>query len=174
VSERLKGFWSYACSLYSKSVIESQLLALQNDHGLVVNHLLMACWLSNERASINWYSFLKTENRSGLVSDLIEPLRDFRKTSKLRAPEKLYSSLKRLELDLESQHIQWLEAFAQQNAEFEGKESGLPLDRACVKLLERNLMVYLEAVISEGRLSEGFDRVSCDSALKALISSVEG
>ena len=174
MSERLKGFWSYACSLYSKSVIESQLLALQNDHGLVVNHLLMACWLSNERASINWYSFLKTENRSGLVSDLIEPLRDFRKTSKLRAPEKLYSSLKRLELDLESQHIQWLEIFAQRSSESGGEEPKLSLDTAGIGLLERNLTAYLEAIISEGRFSEGFDRVSCDSALKAFISSVEG
>lgn len=174
MSERLTGFWSYACSLYSKLGIESQLLLLQNDHGLVVNHLLLACWLSSEKASINWCLLLNSENRTGLIADMIEPMRDFRIAQKYDVSEVLYSSLKRLELDLEYQHIQWLEAFAQRSSEFERNESGLQLDGVCVELLEQNLMAYLEAIISEGRFSEGFDRASCDSALKAFISSVEG
>ena len=174
MSDRLKGFWSYACSLYEKPGIESQLLLLQNEHDLVVNHLLLACWLSSENAAINWCSLLNSGNKSGLISDLIEPMRDFRTAQKSGVPETLYSSLKRLELDLEYQHIQWLEVFAQRNSESERNESGLQLDGVCVELLERNLMTYLEAIISEGRFSEGFDRASCDSALKAFISSVEG
>jgi len=174
VGGKLEGFWSYACSLYAKSGIESQLLLLQNDHGLVINHLLLACWLSSERVSINWCSLLSSENSFGLVSDLIEPMRDYRIAQKSRVPETLYSSLKRLELDLEYQHIQWLEIFAQRSSESGGEEPKLSLDTADIGLLERNLTAYLEAIISEGRFSEGFDRVSCDSALKAFISSVEG
>ncbi len=101
--------WSFACDLYSKPGVEPALLTLQNEHGLVVNHVLFAAWLVAQDRSLDWEALLQNEQSTGLLADVIEPTRAFRLHAKGQVTDNLYQALKALELSLEKQHLEWLE-----------------------------------------------------------------
>lgn len=49
----LESFWDYSCRVYSRPVVSSTCLALQNEHNQDVNLLLFAVWHARTRGSLD-------------------------------------------------------------------------------------------------------------------------
>lgn len=50
---KLESFWDYSCRVYSRPVVSSTCLALQNEHDQDVNLLLFAVWHAHTRGTID-------------------------------------------------------------------------------------------------------------------------
>ncbi|MFC3152495.1 TIGR02444 family protein [Litoribrevibacter euphylliae] len=116
MNQHSPSFWNYACQVYQRPGVESCLLSLQNQYGLVINHLLVIAWLDGQGRTLSWGSLVLAEQQSGVLSRLISPLRGYRMQSKAQVEDCIYQQLKALELDAERLHIDWLEGYCQQHA----------------------------------------------------------
>lgn len=136
-------FWTFACQIYARPSVENCVLALQNQYGLVVNHLLLIAYLEAQGRELDWVQLLKSEQVSGLLSGLIQPLREYRMQLKAQVPDRIYQDLKALELESERLHIDWLAAYCEQQAKACKSSS---CDHISVSTnIERRIRDYLRA-----------------------------
>lgn len=80
-------FWVYSCLIYRRPGLESQLIALQDDHGLDVNLVLLCCWLADSSWSVCRIVDLRIARAAirDWMRDVVIPLRTIRRN--LRRPQ---------------------------------------------------------------------------------------
>lgn len=146
-------FWRWAVALWSSSELESQLLELQEGHGLVVLELLFAAWLGDQGVKIAEPDRLALQTAcDGWVKGVVIPLREQRKQW-ADDPETQWcrGAIKALELQAEKKLSERLVAVAQEQG------------------LLRELQADLDG-INENRVNEdgvdknGVDKNSVDEA----------
>ena len=118
-ARRRQPFWRYSLKLYAAAGIAPACLALQDDHGVDVNLLLLCCWLGSQGRVLG-----VRDMRAAMTSvvhwqrNVIQPLRTVRRALKSMAhgaladaAPRLRQKLSRLELDAEFQEhellLQW-------------------------------------------------------------------
>jgi len=113
-------FWSYSLTQYQRPDVAHWCLHSQDIHGLDVNLILFACWLSELGVRID-DSIFCFRPISVLQQDLIEPLRMLRNA--LKAPSQKQTQVhhwreqvKQLELSAERIEQDWLYAWSQRQA----------------------------------------------------------
>ena len=97
-------FWQYACSTYKIPGVEEFLLALQDDHGLNVNLVLLMCWLAEQNRHITEQQLVKFIDAITITEQqIMQPLRSARYAMKSDTliPETLYRQYSKLELQIE-------------------------------------------------------------------------
>ena len=101
--------WTFACAFYADRKVQQQLLMLQDEQSLNVNHVLLGVWTFAEKGQqVVANTLCQRERRTGLVSQLIEPVRLFRRDSKTKYSPSVYLSMKNIELRCERLHLDWL------------------------------------------------------------------
>lgn len=163
--------WDFSCDLYGKQGVESALLSLQNDHGLIINHLLFAAWLANRGLFIHWSELLIKEKRIGLLERVVIPVRQFRFEMKdwLRAHNqvggvagaletRLYQQVKQLELGAEKKHLQFLQSLIVKRELLEdvAVSERRGANMSMTTRLEWLLSDYRDALASSGEVLSGF------------------
>ena len=118
-ARRRQPFWRHSLKLYAAAGIAPACLALQDDHGVDVNLLLLCCWLGSQGRVLG-----VRDMRAAMTSvvhwqrNVIQPLRTVRRALKSMAhgaladaAPRLRQKLSRLELDAEFQEhellLQW-------------------------------------------------------------------
>lgn len=57
-----ESFWDYSCRVFSRPVVSSTCLSLQNEHGLDVNLLLFAAWHAHTRGPLDTETLSATKS----------------------------------------------------------------------------------------------------------------
>lgn len=148
-------FWRWAVALWSSSELESQLLELQEGHGLVVLELLFAAWLGDQGVKIAEPDRLALQTAcDGWVKGVVIPLREQRKQW-ADDPETQWcrGAIKALELQAEKKLSERLVAVAQEQGllrEFHADLDGINENRVDKNRVDEatlnNITSILEAV----------------------------
>lgn len=166
-------FWQFSLEVYAKPQVAELCLALQDEHGFDVNILLLCLWLAQGRGMALSQSEIGNllGGVAALNENMIWPVRGARRWAKLwlqRAPdlqavaarEKLYTSLKATELQMERQiQIELVRCLA-----YDGQQHGQPLDLSAQSAARLSLEAYRAAIAAP----EGTSALLTRLALKAL------
>jgi uncharacterized protein (TIGR02444 family) len=114
--DAVDGFWQFSLEVYAKPQVADLCLALQDEHGFDVNVLLLCLWQAQSGGRALTASEIRDlrDGTAALNENMIWPVRGVRRWAKSwlqRAPDpqaaaardKLYASLKAVELQLERQ-----------------------------------------------------------------------
>ena len=133
-------FWRWAVALWRSSELESQLLQLQDSHGLVVLELLFVAWLGDRGVKIAEPDRLALQSACDCwVKGVVIPLREQRKQwADDRETQWCRDAIKTLELQAEKKLSERLVAVAQEqgllralHAGVEGPDEAGPDEDGC-------------------------------------------
>ena len=133
-------FWRWAVALWRSSELESQLLQLQDSHGLVVLELLFVAWLGDRGVTIAEPDRLALQSACDCwVKGVVIPLREQRKQwADDRETQWCRDAIKTLELQAEKKLSERLVAVAQEqgllralHAGVEGPDEAGPDEDGC-------------------------------------------
>ncbi len=80
VSWPVSAFWDYSISLYRRPRVQAVCLDLQRRHGLDVNLLLFACWLSSRGVKIDQATLARAQDAvAAWQAEVVRPLRALRR-----------------------------------------------------------------------------------------------
>lgn len=83
-----ESFWDYSCRVYSRPLVSSTCLALQNEHDLDVNLLLFAAWHAHTRGTLDAATLDAARNYSvAYAGAVVRSLRKARTWLKSKAQE---------------------------------------------------------------------------------------
>lgn len=161
-------FWDFSIHIYALPQVEQSCLALQNQHQLDVNLMLLALWLSYEKQT-----FLETNQWQQLVSvalpwqEMIKPLRKSRlliKNSSIAWPSDFQTETRQslAKIEISAEHMQQL-ALEKVCESFQTEHSCADL----TTLFSDNVTHYLEAI------NTGIELSSITSEMKVLIQAIE-
>lgn len=106
-------FWEWAAAAYARPGVEAELLALQDQHGQCVAHLLWAAWLAAfGRGASTEALAAGAALTKAWESDVTGPLRQVRRRLKNRGGEALCNQVKAAELAAEKVLMERLEGLA--------------------------------------------------------------
>ena len=169
-----ESFWDYSCRVYSRPVVSSTCLALQNEHDLDVNLLLFAVWHARTRGLLDAATLEAAMGYSVAYSAAV--VRSLRKARTwLRKKAQGMDDITMLEregmLDLRDQ-VKALELhaehFQQDRLEALSKPPGLALDEAAQK---QAAFANLRAVLGAETRRDKALETKLDTLLNALFES---
>lgn len=153
-------FWRWAVALWRSSELESQLLQLQDSHGLVVLELLFAAWLGGRGVKIAEPDRLALQSACDCwVKGVVIPLREQRKQwVDDRETQWCRDAIKTLELQAEKKLSERLVAVAQEQGllralhagvdgpDVDGSDVDGPDDAGVEEAMRHNITCILRAV----------------------------
>ena len=100
----VQGFWNYSLRLYAQASVSKACLEAQDKHGLRVNLLLLACYLAQEKASLEVADWKQVaESTENWYQGVVLPLRASRRAL---LPGPFRERIKVLELEAEQEEQQ--------------------------------------------------------------------
>lgn len=148
-------FWDWCLDVYRDAILRQRLLAVQDNHQLLVLEVMLALWLAEQGRAFN--APLRSALREVIdpwVSHVLEPIRARRQSWKNTSS--LYEPIKRLELAAERELADqmWLVVERQ------------PPDRVSGDVVRSNLRVFDVPDCSElqrelGAIAATFDQLRC-------------
>jgi len=148
-------FWRWAVALWRSSELESQLLQLQDSHGLVVLELLFVAWLGDRGVKIAEPDRLALQSACDCwVKGVVIPLREQRKQwADDRETQWCRDAIKTLELQAEKKLSERLVAVAQEqgllralHAGVEGPDEDGPDEARVEEAMRHNITCILRVV----------------------------
>ena len=143
-------FWRWAVALWRSSELESQLLQLQDSHGLVVLELLFAAWLGDRGVKIAEPDRRALQSACDCwVKGVVIPLREQRKQwADDRETQSCRDAIKTLELQAEKKLSERLVAVAQEQGLLRALHAGVdgPDEARVEEAMRHNITCILRAV----------------------------
>jgi uncharacterized protein (TIGR02444 family) len=166
-------FWQFSLEVYAKPQVAELCLALQDEHGFDVNVLLLCLWLAQgEGRTISQFEIGDLLGGvAALNENMVWPVRGARRWAKSwlqQAPDlqaeaardKLYTSLKATELQIERQiQIELVRRLA-----YDRQQQGQPLDLSAQSAARLSMEAYRAAIAAQ----EGTAALLTRLALNAL------